>query len=266
MEKPMLEIIIAAAFVTLASTMASNAAQANEAWVATTMPGGDHQRIDPRTPISESTLKNLRGKRTLPTVTLPRPRPSMLNEQPRNAADEKAWTEVVTLPRPRPAVLNEKPRNVADENAWTEALNAGTSTAFAAYIQNFNSGTHVADARRRLAALDARARNEVPTVDIEKTCRAAAAAMVSLMGRSTTGQDMKGCLDSEQKAREQIVKDRATYSSADKGRCMRTDVYLPSYVEWLTCLEMERDVRMQRDQAPATSSTRLPTVRPAITR
>ena len=24
---------------------------------------------------------------------------------------------------------------------------------------------------------------------------------------------------------------------------MRTDVYLPSYVEWLTCLEMERDVR-----------------------
>jgi hypothetical protein len=163
-------------------------------------------------------------------------------------------------------VLNEKPRNATDEKAWTKAVSAGTSTAFAAYIQNFISGMHVADARRRLAALDAQARNVVPTVDIEKACRAAAAAMVSLMGGSTTEQDMQGCLQSEQRAREQIVKDRATYSSADKGRCMRTDVYLPSYVEWLTCLEMERDVRMQRDQAPATNSTRLPTVRPAINR
>jgi hypothetical protein len=294
MEEPMLKIIIiAAALVTPALTMASNTAPGNKPWVTTAMPGSDHQRVDLRSPYSGSTLKKLPGKRTLPTITLPRPRPAVLNEEPRNAADKKAWTEAVTLPRPRPAALNEKPRNTADkkarteaitlpsprpavlnkkprnsadEKAWTEAVSAGTSTAFAAYIQNFSSGAHVADARRRLVALDAPARNEVPTVDIEKTCRAAAAAMVSLMGGSTTGQDMKGCLDSEQRAREQIVKDRATYSSADKGRCMRTDVYLPSYVEWLTCLEMEREVRMQRDQLPATSSTRLPTVRPAINR
>ena len=44
------------------------------------------------------------------------------------------------------------------------------------------------------------------------------------------------------------VKDQATYSSADKKLCMRTDVYLPSYVEWLTCLEMERDVRKERQR------------------
>src|ERR1700758_3234688 len=63
-----------------------------------------------------------------------------------------------------------------------------------------------------------------------------------------TEQDINACLDSEQKARDQIVKDLATYSSADKTQCMRTDVYLPSYVEWLTCLEMERDVRKERRQ------------------
>jgi hypothetical protein len=51
-----------------------------------------------------------------------------------------------------------------------------------------------------------------------------------------------------QKARDQIVKDRATYAAADKVQCMRTDVYLPSYVEWLTCLEMERDVRKMRQE------------------
>jgi hypothetical protein len=46
---------------------------------------------------------------------------------------------------------------------------------------------------------------------------------------------------------------------------MRTNVYLPSYVEWLTCLEMNRDVRkMQREQPPMTGSSRLPTVKPAV--
>src|SRR5262249_36626452 len=107
--------------------------------------------------------------------------------------------------------------------------------------------------RQRAAALETQGRKEVPTIDIQKTCQAAAGAMVRVMGGTTTEQDINACLDSEQKARDQIVKDGATYSSADKKQCMRTGVYLPSYVEWLTCLEMERDVRkMQReDQAGA---------------
>ena len=106
-------------------------------------------------------------------------------------------------------------------------------------------------------------RADIPQIDIEETCRAAARAMVSLMGGSTTEQDRKACLDSEQKAREQIIKDQATYSSADKRRCMRTRDYLPSYVEWLTCLEMERDVRkMRQGEQPATDTATLPRVRP----
>src|SRR5262245_64126439 len=107
------------------------------------------------------------------------------------------------------------------------------------------------------------AQAQIPHINVEETCRAAARAMVSLMGGSTTEQDRKACLDSEQKAREQIIKDQATYSSADKRRCMRTGVYLPSYVEWLTCLEMERDVRkMRQGEPPATDTVTLPRVRP----
>jgi hypothetical protein len=88
---------------------------------------------------------------------------------------------------------------------------------------------------------------------------------MSLLGGSTMEQDVKGCLDSEQKARDQIVKDLATYSSGDKTQCMRTAVYLPSYVEWLTCLEMERDVRkMNLGQPPETGVKTLPKVRPAL--
>jgi hypothetical protein len=108
-------------------------------------------------------------------------------------------------------------------------------------------------------------RKELPGIDIQKTCKAAAGAMVSLMGGTTTEQDINACLDSEQKARDQIVKDRATYSAADKRLCMRTDVYLPSYVEWITCLEMERDVRkMDRGPQFGAGPWTLPKVNPAI--
>jgi hypothetical protein len=89
--------------------------------------------------------------------------------------------------------------------------------------------------------------------------------MVKLMGGTTTEQDINACLDSEQKARDQIVKDLATYASADKVQCMRTGVYLPSYVEWLTCLEMDRDVRkMQREDQFGSGPYTLPKVRSAI--
>jgi hypothetical protein len=125
--------------------------------------------------------------------------------------------------------------------------------------------SHVVEARQRAAALETVGRREVPTIDIQKTCQAAAGAMVTLMGGTTTEQDVNACLDSEQKARDQIVKDRATYASADKAQCMRTGVYLPSYVEWLTCLEMERDVRkMERKDQFGTGPYTLPKVSPAI--
>src|SRR5207253_1833168 len=210
-----------------------------------------------------------------------------LNEAARKAADEKAWADAekagtaaaytayiqnfgggahVAEARQRVAELS---RKEANEKPWAEAEKAGTAAAFTSYVQKFGAGAHVAEARKRAAALETQGRKEVPTIDIQKTCQAAAGAMVSLMGGTTTDQDVNACLDSEQKARDQIVKDLATYASADKVQCMRTGVYLPSYVEWLTCLEMGRDVRkMQREDqfgtGPDTGSYTLPKVRSAI--
>src|SRR5260370_5571454 len=171
----------------------------------------------------------------------------------------------------RVAALEGQARKEEDEKAWADALRAGTPSAFTSYIQKFGSGAHVAEARQRAAALETQGRKEMPTIAIQKTCKAAAGVMVSLMGGTTTEQDVTTCLDSEQKARDQIVKDRATYSSADKKQCMRADVYLPSYVEWLTCLEMERDVRkMERDDqfgsGPYTLPKESPAINPAATR
>jgi hypothetical protein len=208
-----------------------------------------------------------------------------VSELSRKEADERAWADAVRTgtaaaftaytqnfstgahaaeARQRLAALDEQARKDADEKAWADAEKTGTATALTGYVQKFGSGAHVAEARQRVAALETQGRREVPTIDIQKTCQAAAGAMVSLMGGTTNEQDVNACLDSEQKARDQIVKDGATYASADKKQCMRTDVYLPSYVEWLTCLEMERDVRkMQRDQFGAGPYT-LPKVSPAI--
>jgi hypothetical protein len=215
-----------------------------------------------------------------------RQRLAALDEQARKDADDKAWAAAekagtaaaftdyvqkfgsgahVAEARQRAAALDEQSRKEADEKAWADAEKAGTASAFTSYVQKFGSGAHVAEARKRAAAFETQGRKEVPTIDIQKTCQAAAGVMVSLMGGTTTDQDINACLDSEQKARDQIVKDLATYASADKVQCMRTDVYLPSYVEWLTCLEMGRDVRkMQREDQFGAGPYTLPKVRSAI--
>ncbi len=94
----------------------------------------------------------------------------------------------------------------------------------------------------------------VPNVDIRKTCQAGASVMAELMAGSTVQHDLEGCLSSEQAARDQIIKDWATYTSTDRVRCVQPTVYLPSYVEWLTCLEMEKEVRSERSASPMTPS------------
>ena len=107
------------------------------------------------------------------------------------------------------------------------------------------------------------ARGDVPTIDIRSTCKAAASAMVQLMGSTSMERDNEICLSSEQSARDQLVKDWGTYSARDRERCVRPGVYLPSYVEWLTCLEMERDTRrMNIEQTDPRAPITLPVVRP----
>jgi hypothetical protein len=81
----------------------------------------------------------------------------------------------------------------------------------------------------------------VPSVDIEKMCRASEEA---LFGGNTATLDT--CLDDEREARQRLMKHWATFALADKLRCVLPAEYLPSYVEWLTCLEMETDYRKIR--------------------
>jgi hypothetical protein len=82
----------------------------------------------------------------------------------------------------------------------------------------------------------------LPSVDIERLCRASAAAPFA---DNTAIFDI--CLGDEHAAHEQLARDWATLSATDKARCVLPAEYLPSYVEWLTCLEMEAQFRRMRE-------------------
>jgi hypothetical protein len=50
-------------------------------------------------------------------------------------------------------------------------------------------------------------------------------------------------MKSEHTALEELVKQWSEFSTTDRAQCINPNVYSPSYVEWITCLEVQRDVR-----------------------
>ena len=88
--------------------------------------------------------------------------------------------------------------------------------------------------------------NGPPAIDVQGTCRASQVAVESAIG-STPGL-FDSCVKSEQNAREEIAKNWATTKAADKALCVQSNQYMASYVEWLTCLEMQKDVNRTRKQ------------------
>jgi hypothetical protein len=101
---------------------------------------------------------------------------------------------------------------------------------------------------------------QVPTVNIAATCRAASSVTVSLLG-STGTNDFQVCMDGENRAREQIIKDWSAFAASDRVGCVQPNVYLPSYIEWLTCMEMNKAVR----EARAASHTPTPNSNAPVT-
>ena len=77
--------------------------------------------------------------------------------------------------------------------------------------------------------------DSVPQLNVKPSCSAA-----NRGGGAT--QDMDNCLQEEQLAREQLVKDWGQYAAADRSGCVQLSTMggTPSYVELLTCLEMAK--------------------------
>jgi hypothetical protein len=94
-----------------------------------------------------------------------------------------------------------------------------------------------------LGAVSAASASALPSIDIQKACRAAADGS---LGGNVEAFD--SCISDEQEAREKLAKGWTTFSARDKARCVLPAEYLPNYTEWLVCLEMERDLRKIRQQ------------------
>jgi hypothetical protein len=89
----------------------------------------------------------------------------------------------------------------------------------------------------------------LPSIDLQKLCDSSARTMTGLSGDPMKTFD--SCMSDEKEAREQLLRDWVTYPSSDKALCMRATDYLPSYVEWITCAEMAKDLRRIRKEKPA---------------
>src|SRR6266702_6290784 len=93
----------------------------------------------------------------------------------------------------------------------------------------------------------------VPTVDITTTCRESEKAIMSIFGPDSR-QTYDSCMKQENEARAEIVKNWRGYPAGGRQRCVNTTGYMPSYVEWLTCLEMEQSVEALRRKNPAAAN------------
>src|SRR5262245_13189759 len=83
-----------------------------------------------------------------------------------------------------------------------------------------------------------------PRVDIEATCRVSEGEVRKLFGNDTA-VTISSCLTQQKAAFDEMAKNWSTYTSADKANCVQQS-YMPSYVEWLTCFEIQREIRRIR--------------------
>ncbi len=100
--------------------------------------------------------------------------------------------------------------------------------------------------------------DKVPDLNFEPICRESGA--LDLAGKD----DMRDCLKAEGAARDSLAKQWSQFGPADRTRCIRlaTSNGSASYVEVLTCLELDRDAKTRhptrdaRIDAPEPASPR----------
>jgi hypothetical protein len=90
----------------------------------------------------------------------------------------------------------------------------------------------------------AAAQNAVPKIDMEKHCRSRAKASEEMMGDKKAGtQAFDTCLRYEQAAKAAIEEAWTKIPPAYKQKCIQTGIYSPSYAEWISCLEINIDIK-----------------------
>jgi len=93
------------------------------------------------------------------------------------------------------------------------------------------------------AAQDAR----FPKIDTQKLCRNRAKSSEEMMGdKSVASKTFDTCMRSEQAARDALVAAWKDIPPTYKASCIKPEVYSASYAEWISCLELNIDVKSLR--------------------
>jgi hypothetical protein len=87
--------------------------------------------------------------------------------------------------------------------------------------------------------------DKVPDLNFEPICREGAADLRSAR------DDSQVCMTDEKAARDELAKKWSEFAAADRARCIRlaTNNRTASYVEVLTCLELDQEARKLRQGA-----------------
>ncbi len=93
------------------------------------------------------------------------------------------------------------------------------------------------------AAQDAR----FPNLDTQKLCRNRAKSTEEMMGdKSVTAKTFDTCMRSEREARDALVAAWKDIPPTYKASCIKPEAYSASYAEWISCLELNIDVKSLR--------------------
>jgi len=96
----------------------------------------------------------------------------------------------------------------------------------------------------------------IPTLSYEAGCHEA--ARQDPLKQITA----ESCMAQERSAREELVKDWASFTAVDRTHCgsLVNIGGTPSYVELLVCMQMSRDTRQMRRENPQTQGLRIPDI------
>jgi hypothetical protein len=86
-----------------------------------------------------------------------------------------------------------------------------------------------------------------PNVDTQKLCRSRAKSTEEMMGDKTVfAKTFDTCMRSEKDARDALLAAWKDIPAAYKASCIKPDVFSASYAEWISCLELNIDVKSSR--------------------
>jgi hypothetical protein len=102
--------------------------------------------------------------------------------------------------------------------------------------------------------------DNLPSIDLERACGTRAKTSAETMGDKSLAAAgaFDWCMNSEQKGRDALAIAWKDIPANYKAFCVSPNVYSPSYVEWISCVELRIDLKKAGQNNNNSSSNSLP--------